>query len=80
LAKVGGLVPGNLSGMFVDCHLYEDQIEGAKEQLKRTPGKLPYISIPDQEGEFDLFDWTYKDVALHDYHPQSKISFGDVVV
>jgi len=90
LAQVGGFKRGNLSGMLVDCHIYENQIEAAKEQVERTPSKLPELELRinskdlgnsySKTGKFDLFDWTYSDVILNGYNPQEKISFGDVVV
>ena len=77
LAKEANLKPGLLSAMFVDCHLYENQIEVTSEQLKRTPYELPTIRIPDQlkSGKpFSIFDWTHEDIELIDYkcHPQLK--------
>lgn len=84
LAYTAGFAPGNLSGMLVDCHIYENQIEAAKEQVKREPRELPWIMFRNNSGElrkkFHIFDWTYKDVDLHDYNPHPKIDFGAVTV
>ena len=80
LAEVGGFERGNLSGMLVDCHIYENQIEAAREQIKRKPGELPELYITEGADDFDIFQWTHEDVLLKNYNPQEKISFGDVVV
>lgn len=39
------MVPGELIGNIGDCHIYLNQIEGIKEQIKRDPFKLPSILI-----------------------------------
>jgi thymidylate synthase len=80
LAEVGGFKRGNLSGMLVDCHIYENQIEGAREQVKREPRPLPSLRIQGDPVDFDIFKWTYDDVILSEYNPHEKLSFGDVVV
>lgn len=84
LAAHSGFTPGNLSGMLVDCHIYENQIDAAKEQITREPRPLPRINFYNHSGElrkrFSIFDWTYKDVDLHDYDPHPKIDFGKVTV
>ena len=80
LAEVGGFERGNLSGMLVDCHIYENQLEGAREQVKRDPLKLPQLDIAHEPGGFDIFNWQYDQVILKDYNSHEKLSFGDVVV
>lgn len=78
LCKVSGLKPGNLSAMFVDCHIYVQYIEDAVEQAKREPKELPTVNVLGDD--FDLFNWTYKDVELLNYNPHPAIKFGGVVV
>lgn len=80
LAKEGGFRPANLSGMLVDCHIYEKQIEAAKEQLTRVPKPLPTVSIPERNNKFSIFDWEYDQFELHNYDPHPKLDFGEVVV
>lgn len=80
LAQVGGFKRGNLSGMLVDCHIYENQIEEAEEQILRTPKSLPSLGIVTKEPKFDIFNWTHQDVLLEGYESHEKISFGNVVV
>ena len=76
LANEAGLKPGILQGTLTDCHIYENQIEGAKEQLSRDPRKLPTVRM----GHSFIHDWTSEDIDLVDYNPHSKINFGPVAV
>jgi thymidylate synthase len=78
LAKDAGLEVGNLSACFVDCHIYENQIDGAKQQILREPGELPRLVI--EGDDFDIFSWTHDNAKLDNYNPQEAIKFGDVVV
>lgn len=46
-AKEAGLKPGILKGEFHDAHIYENHLPQVREQLTRTPYKLPHVEIPD---------------------------------
>jgi thymidylate synthase len=75
LTKLVGRETGLQSGDFVhtlgDAHLYRNHLEQAREQLSRSPRKLPTVTIrPDAPG---LFDLEYADIALHDYDPWPAI-------
>jgi len=72
LAKEANLKPGILTGFLADCHYYENQSEGLKELLDRTPGPLPKIEIPDFTS---IFDWTHEQRKLIGYKAQPKIEF-----
>jgi thymidylate synthase len=43
-AKMLNMIPDELIGNLGDCHIYLNQIEGVKEQLKRKPYDLPNLS------------------------------------
>lgn len=45
LSMMTGLQPGTLKWIGMDCHIYENQIELAKEQINREPKKLPTFNI-----------------------------------
>ena len=45
LAKGANLEPGQLIGHLGDCHLYNNHLEQANEQVKREPKKLPWVSV-----------------------------------
>ncbi len=72
LCKEADLIPGNLSGFLTDCHIYENHIEGAKEQLEREPKFLPQIKLTHNGS---IFDWTHNDIELLNYDPHPKIKF-----
>lgn len=87
LARTARLKPGNLSGMLVDCHIYENQIDAAKIQITREPRPLPRIELIRTDPlskvnneSFNIFDWSYNDVHLMDYNPLDRIDFGAVAV
>lgn len=80
LAKESGFKPGNLSGMLVDCHIYANHIEGAKEQLTREPMPLPTLKVKERNNRFSIFDWEHTDVELVDYTSHPKLKFGGVTV
>jgi thymidylate synthase len=44
-AFLTGYEPGELIWTGISNHIYENQIEGSLEQLKREPGKLPTLEI-----------------------------------
>lgn len=81
LAEDSGFKVGNLSAVFVDCHIYENQVEIAKEHASRTPLALPTVEFPENsERGFDIFEWTYGQVALNDYESLGKLKKVQVVV
>jgi thymidylate synthase len=45
IAKTVNMVPDELIGNLGDVHLYSNHIEQAKEQISRTPYKLPKLNI-----------------------------------
>lgn len=70
LAKESGLKAGYVTGFLMDCHLYENHISAAREQLSRVPYDLPQIET---ENFTSIFDWTHKDSKLVDYKSHDAI-------
>lgn len=71
VAQEVNLEPGEFVHTIVDAHIYENHIEGLKQQLTREPRKLPQLKIADKpldELEFDDFE-------LINYHPHGVIRF-----
>lgn len=65
VAQTAGLKPGDFVHTFGDAHLYHNHFDQAKEQLTRQPGPLPRLQLnPDIKS---IFDFTYGDIAFHDY-------------
>jgi len=48
IAKEVNMVPDELIGNLGDVHLYSNHIEQAKEQISRTPYKLPTVEITER--------------------------------
>jgi len=70
LAKESSLKPGIVTGFLSDVHIYENHVEQAKTQIKRTPYTLPDINISNFKS---IYDWQYTDIKLNNYKSHSKI-------
>jgi len=64
-----GMMPEDLIGNLGDCHLYNNHIGQANEQITRIPFQLPRVTL--QNG---LNSSTHTDIILEDYisHPTIK--------
>jgi thymidylate synthase len=74
LAKEAGLKEGKLVGFLADVHIYENHIDGAKEQLSRDPNKYPLPTI-ETENWKSIFDWKNEDTKLLNYQSYDRIKF-----
>ena len=71
LAQVCGYEASEFVHTFGDLHLYSNHFDQAREQLSRTPRKLPTMKMnPDVK---DLFDFKFEDFELVDYDPWPTI-------
>lgn len=82
LAQVSGLEAGTLDWSIKDAHIYVNQVDGVKEQLRRfdeNGGGLeaPKLWLNPEVTDFFEFDSSAecKDVKLIDYKHMGKISF-----
>lgn len=84
LAHVTGLEPGQMTYVINNAHIYENQVEGIKEQLRRRDEKLkqdgklfdaPKLWINPDVKDFFKFDNSkeLKDIRLENYEHQGKI-------
>jgi thymidylate synthase len=71
MAQVTGLKPGEFVHTFGDAHLYLNHIEQAREQLKRSPRKLPTMRVNPEVHR--IFDFVYGDFELLGYDPHPHI-------
>ena len=71
LAKETGFEPGEFAHTLIDAHIYVDQIDGLKTQLKRKPGKRPELIIADKP----MLEMDFDDIKLKGYDPQPFIKF-----
>lgn len=78
LAKESGLKEGKLVGFLADTHIYENHIDGAKEQLTRDPNTHPLPTIETQNFT-SIFNWKCEDSAVLNYQSFPSIKF-DIAV
>ncbi len=77
VAQETGYEPGEAVFTFNDAHIYAEHYSAVKEQLKRTPDKLPKLWLNPEIKS--IFDFTMNDVKLVDYNPQESIKAKMVV-
>jgi thymidylate synthase len=68
------MIAGELIGNLGDVHLYKNHIQQAKEQINRTPYKLPTIELSNVDilnGEFDY------EIKGYESHPSIKASLSN---
>ena len=71
IAKECGYEVGEFAHTIIDAHIYENHIEGLKEQLTRETLKLPKIKIADKP----FNELTFEDITLEDYESHPVIKF-----
>ena len=71
VAQVCNLELGDFVHSFGDVHIYNNHQDQVQEQLSRTPSALPTMKInPDVH---NLFDFTFDDFELMNYHAAASI-------
>lgn len=71
IAKEVGMIAENLTGFLGDAHIYQNQVEGVKEQLQRQP----YDTLPTVEFDRkDINDYEVSDFSLNGYNSHPSIS------
>jgi thymidylate synthase len=71
VAQVCGLKPGDFVHTFGDTHLYLNHLDQAREQLARSPRRLPTMRL--NPAVQDLFQFSYEDFTLEHYDPHPAI-------
>ncbi len=71
VAQVSGLKAGEFIHTLGDAHLYSNHFEQAREQLSRTPGKLPTMWLNPEVK--DLFAFRFEDFRLENYVADASI-------
>jgi thymidylate synthase len=85
IANEVNMVPDQLIGNLGDVHLYSDHLEGAKEQITRTPYELPKVNINTEWWDKPFFEAVKsdnfckclleEDIQLYNYQSHPKIYF-----
>lgn len=71
IAQVCGYQVGEFIHTFGDAHIYNNHIEQLELQLSRTPRPLPTMKINPEVKS--IFDFTFDDFELLNYHPHPHI-------
>lgn len=82
IAKLTGKFPGDLIVSFGDVHIYNNLFDQVREQLSRTPRRLPDLIIHKEFGAWydeSLKDLKIEDFEVVDYDPWPAIK-GEVAV
>ena len=73
VAQQIGLEPGDFVWTGGDCHIYVNQADGVKEQLKREPRALPRLLIKRKPAS--MFEYQFEDFELVGYDPHPPIKY-----
>lgn len=73
IAKMTGKIPLELIGNFGDAHIYKNHIDVVKEQLKRTPHKLPKLVMPDIHYQNMSLDEVLQSVKSSDFKLENYV-------
>ena len=75
LAKINSLEVGDLIVSLGDAHIYTTHVDVVREQLKRTPKKLPTLRMPDMSSLTieDVMKLRVSDFELIDYDPMDSL-------
>ena len=75
LAKINLLEVADLVVSLGDAHIYTTHVDVVREQLKRTPKKLPTLRMPDMSSLTieDVMKLRVSDFELIDYDPMDSL-------
>jgi len=78
LAHVCGLVPGSLTHVMGDAHVYLNHVDALETQLLREPRAFPELEIVnrpggDEEGS-SIDGWKAEDFVVKGYNPHKIIA------
>lgn len=75
LAQVTGLNPGKMTYVINNAHIYENQVDGIKEQFSRSAFPAPKLWLNPEIHDFYKFDNSkeLKDIRLDDYQHSGTI-------
>ncbi|KAI0200022.1 thymidylate synthase/dCMP hydroxymethylase domain-containing protein [Astrocystis sublimbata] len=73
IAHVCDLVPGSLTHVMGDAHVYCDHVDALKIQLEREPRPFPTLEIQRERGG-SIDGWKVEDLVVKDYNPHKTIA------
>ncbi|KAJ3574584.1 hypothetical protein NPX13_g4310 [Xylaria arbuscula] len=72
IAHVCDLVPGSLTHVMGDAHVYCDHVDALKIQIEREPRPFPTLEIAREKGG-SIDGWKVEDLIVKDYDPHKSI-------
>lgn len=73
IAHVCDMVPGSLTHVMGDAHVYLDHIDALKQQLEREPREFPELEIGQEPG-CSIDGWKADDFVIKGYNPHKAIA------
>lgn len=73
IAHVCELVPGSLTHVLGDAHVYADHVDALKTQLDRIPRDFPELEIKREPGG-SIDGWKVEDFVVKGYEPHKSIA------
>ncbi|CAN8098189.1 unnamed protein product [Discula destructiva] len=73
IAHVCDLVPGSLTQVMGDAHVYADHVDALKTQLDRVPRNFPELEIKREPGG-SIDGWKVEDFVVKGYEPYKSIA------
>jgi len=67
IAKMTGKIPYELIGNLGDTHVYKNHLDVVRQQIERTPHKLPTLKMPDIDYQNMTLDQVLKVVKTSDF-------------
>jgi thymidylate synthase len=77
IAQEVGMIPYELIGNLGDCHIYNNHIDGIKEQLTRTPYELPKLIINTEFWRISSMEIGDFKVENYQSHPSIKLPLSN---
>ncbi|KAL8295259.1 hypothetical protein RB600_000976 [Gaeumannomyces tritici] len=77
LAHACDLVPGSLTHVMGDAHVYVDHVDALRTQLEREPRPFPELEIarpPETVGDGNIDGWKLEDFVVKGYDPHKAIA------
>ena len=73
IAHVCDLVPGSLTHVMGDAHVYVDHVEALRTQLEREPREFPTLEISREKGG-SIDGWKADEFVIKGYEPHKSIA------
>ncbi|KAK1623040.1 thymidylate synthase [Colletotrichum phormii] len=74
IARACDLVPGSLTHVMGDAHVYADHVDALKVQLEREPRDFPMLEINNREPGCSIDGWKVEDFMVKGYEPHKTIA------